>query len=870
MNGFQRTCTTHERSNARFRTLLRRLGFACIVLGMLVPPGLAQGPGPSAIRLRGVENLGIAPSPGKTAMGKVDPDLLVLHAEYQAHLKQTSGQGPAAPVFQSSNAIAPIAGGSVVVDTAASGDPQALASDLRALGASKVTVFGRMVSAHLAIPAIPALEGLSSLQFARPAYAITQIGDVTSQGDRAMRADTARSAFGVDGTGVMVGVMSDSYNCLGGASAGVASGDLPAGVLVLEEIANCTGATDEARALAEIVHDIAPGAAIAAHTAFNGQANFAQGILDLANAGAKVITDDVIYFAEPFYQDGIVAQAVNTVKGMGVSYFSSAGNADRKAYESSFRPSGRFFDIGFGPSEAHDFDPGTGVDVCQQITIPSGRTLVEVFQWDQPFFSVSGAPGSASDIDIVLTNAACDTLFAGSAAANVGGDPLEVFGFTNTGSTANFGIIILRLSGPNPGLMKTVNVGSGSITINQFDTRTGASWGHSAALGGLGVGAADYRDTPEFGQNPPLIEGFSSAGGTPILFDTAGNRLATPEIRQQPDITAPDGTDTTFFGSDTDGTGFPNFFGTSASAPHAAGVAALMKDLVSTLTPDATYAALKTTAIDMAATGFDFDTGFGLIQADDALDAVAPPPLRADLAVTMADSPDPGAVGERLAYTLTVTNNGPDAATGVQITDPLPAAVQIAGLGTNCRGTPVVVCDLGTLASGASATVTIETFPTGAGTIPNQASVGSNVTDPVSGNNSASTSTTVNANALVLPQQQSEQGNTCTGKRCRVRLSCAVGTTCTNAVTLRARDPRGRLAEDASARAPRLIRIATASVTNVPPGVTQPVRLDYTPRGRRVVRALIRNGARRLRARIEIQSSFGARVTAAPITLRLR
>jgi Ca2+-binding RTX toxin-like protein len=196
-------------------------------------------------------------------------------------------------------------------------------------------------------------------------------------------------------------------------------------------------------------------------------------------------------------------------------------------------------------------------------------------------------------------------------------------------------VIILQFSGPNPGSMKFVNAGSGSITIDQFDTRTGASWGHSAALGGLGVGAANYQRTPAFGQNPPIIENFSSAGGTPILFDTAGNRLATPQFRQQPDITAPDGADTTFFGSDTDGTGFPNFFGTSAAAPHAAGVAALMKDLVSSLTPDATYAALKATAIDMDDpstggfdTGFDFGTGFGLIQADAALGVAAssPPP----------------------------------------------------------------------------------------------------------------------------------------------------------------------------------------------------------------------------------------------------
>ncbi|MGH8586578.1 MAG: hypothetical protein ACREWE_10495 [Gammaproteobacteria bacterium] len=159
---------------------------------------------------------------------------------------------------------------------------------------------------------------------------------MTSRGDAAIRADVARMTFGVVGTGVMVGTLSDSFNCLGGAAAGVASGDLPAGITVLEEGPCADGRTDEGRGMMEIIHDIAPGTTQAFHTAEGGQANFAQGIIDLANAGAKVINDDIIYFAEPFYQDGIIAQAVNTVKGMGVAYFSSAGNDGRQAYESPF------------------------------------------------------------------------------------------------------------------------------------------------------------------------------------------------------------------------------------------------------------------------------------------------------------------------------------------------------------------------------------------------------------------------------------------------------------------------------------------------------------------------------------------------------
>lgn len=108
-------------------------------------------------------------------------------------------------------------------------------------------------------------------------------------------------------------------------------------------------------------------------------------------------------------------------------------------------------------------------------------------------------------------------------------------------------------------------------------------------------------------------------------------RLASSETRLQPAITAPDGVDTPFFGgSDPDATSFPNFFGTSAAAPHAAGVAALMFQLKPTLSPDSLYAAIKASAIDMDDpstggfdVGFDFATGAGLIQADAALTRVA-------------------------------------------------------------------------------------------------------------------------------------------------------------------------------------------------------------------------------------------------------
>src|SRR5262249_34020494 len=67
---------------------------------------------------------------------------------------------------------------------------------------------------------------------------------------------------------------------------------------------------------------------------------------------------------------------------------------------------------------------------------------------------------------------------------------------------------------------------------------------------------------------------------------------------------------------------FSNFFGTSAAAPHAAGVAALLMQDKPTLTPAQIYKTLENTAIDMGPPGFDNNSGFGLIQADAALDAL--------------------------------------------------------------------------------------------------------------------------------------------------------------------------------------------------------------------------------------------------------
>ncbi len=122
-------------------------------------------------------------------------------------------------------------------------------------------------------------------------------------------------------------------------------------------------------------------------------------------------------------------------------------------------------------------------------------------------------------------------------------------------------------------------------------------------------------------------------------------------------------------------------------------------------------------------------------------------PAAADLAVTKTDSPDPVTAGVDLTYTVTVTNNGPDAATGVALSDTLPVGVALVSSTPSqgsCTGTFPVTCDLGTLANAATATVTIVVRPATPGTITNSASVTSNVFDPDPANNTAAADTTVN------------------------------------------------------------------------------------------------------------------------------
>lgn len=544
--------------------------------------------------------------------------------------------------FQSSNSMAPIVEGYVAIDaTALDGNGAALLAQLEALGFEGGIAFGALVGGYIPLSAIDDLAALANLNFARPAYSFANAGSVQSQNVFSGNADKLLDDYGLTGAGVKIGFISDSFNTATLTTAGtaltihyaddIASGDLPVGVEVLLD-SSLAANRDEGRAMMQLAHDIAPGATLSFHTAQGGQAVFAAGIQALAAAGAQIIVDDIVYFAEPMFQDGIIAQAVDTVTAGGVQYFSSAGNQAQRSYESVFRDSGETFTSGGITYRLHDFDPGAGIDSTQSMS-QTGSVIYDL-QWAQSFFSASGVGGN-SDLALIFRqpNGTVLTIIDSN---NINADAVELAQLTGSGGfTLSIGVDPV---GSNPTFIKYITFG-GTWTPGEYATNSSTSWGHSNAAGAVGVAAADWFNTPAYGQTPPLGENFTSRGGTQIYFDTDGNALATPETRTSVDITMADGGNNTFFGSDisSDADALPNFYGTSAAAPNAAAIAALLLSRVPTATDAQIQAALESTAIDIQAlatgrpthnigvltgTGYDVDTGWGLIQADRALEAL--------------------------------------------------------------------------------------------------------------------------------------------------------------------------------------------------------------------------------------------------------
>jgi hypothetical protein len=615
----------------------------------------------------------------------------------------------------------------VLVDVVAGADPASTQQALESLGMREVARAKNLIGGWLPATALAQAAQLPGLTQVRASMPRTRAatGPVALQGDFVQGSSALRAQYpSLTGQGVMVGVLSDSFDCysyyashglsaLGNGYNGyapngftateaddVASGALPANIDVVEE-ADCAeyGApqrlpdSDEGRAMAQIIYVVAPAAKLAFHTAVNSEADFAAGITQLQKLGATIIVDDVGYPDEPFFQDGVVAQAVDAAAAQGVAYFSAAGNDWRNSYETT----APVF-VAQGGRSLLNFDiSGATTTTTLPITIPPvppGDFVLLTVQWDQPYVTgAPGSPGAANTLNFCIESASpgADWVAQATGAAQlvtypvctganaIGADPFLILAVGNPANATaptvqeTLTLSIQLVSGVAPGRVKFVLGDNGlGATINSFATYSPTVLGHPNAAGAIAVAAAMYFQTPACGTAPAVLEPFSSFGGEPILFAANGTALSAPVNRGKPDLTGPDAVNNTFLGFqlaksaavsppwNTNGqfptsipqcqnnTQYPNFFGTSAAAPHVAGGAALLWQSNPSLTAGQIATALESTALPMAdgvPSGLVQGSGAGFVQVNAALAAL---PLGAP---TLSISPTAVTVGSGATLT---------------------------------------------------------------------------------------------------------------------------------------------------------------------------------------------------------------------------
>lgn len=542
---------------------------------------------------------------------------------------------------------------------------------LREAGASIVAASRRYQTVSVAVPsdrlrqlaAAPGVGSVAPSLAPRLALSECRMGKAVSEGIEQLNVDGERGVDPLEGAGVKVGVLSDSYDTATEsieegpiatkAAEDVASGDLPGltntcpgenlPVEVLHDIPSeqAAEATDEGRAMLQIVHDVAPNALLAFDTAHPTQEEFASHIEELAGAGADVIVDDVSYFEEPFFQEGPVAAAVDKVASEGVSYFSAAGNENVFDAEGNeigsweaerFRDSGGCpvavveasrefeteFGVGLNPAHCMDFNPGAAVDRTFGIKVPAGATLQLDLQWDEPWYGVG------TDLDAFLLDAN-GRLLTGSVEDNAspieaGGTqmPFEFVAWENESSVQKtVQLVINRYSGGEPRLKFLTMGEDGEPAGVEYphsvgeDTAGPTVFGHPAAAGAIGVAALPFFESSEpepYSSRGPVTHYFGAVEGT-----TPAAPLAEPEVVSSPQVTATDCVSTTFFAELLADEAW-HFCGTSAAAPHAAGVAALMKGRDPIAEPDEIRDALLESAVPIGSFG-DCAVGAGLIEA---------------------------------------------------------------------------------------------------------------------------------------------------------------------------------------------------------------------------------------------------------------
>lgn len=514
---------------------------------------------------------------------------------------------------------------------------------------------------------------VGSLQQATPATLPTVDPDTCrvfpSDAVGPLHADIAARDFGVDGTGQTVGILSDSF-AASKTPPTTPQQDVALGVLPgpgnpcgytepVEVLADAApgGGDDEGRAMAQLVHGIAPGARLMFHTAFGGQLGMADGILALAEAGATVIVDDISYTDEPHYQRGLVSAAIEQVRRQGVAYYTSAGNWnavgkaggpsagrpitswETTAYRPAACPAWVVVPAGVTSYDCLDFGAPGASDPTDTLFFGGATKVTAVAGWSDPMYSIQSQLQPQLYVDSP----------EGPQPVGSGGffDSDAPMTFIGTGSGPKLQgrvelVVVRDTTAPivpaTPAVWITFVDGGSHLDWREHDASRDdvtvglSASGHGADGSAVSVAAVNWR-------TPTVPEDFTAPGGGLLYFQTVDPATRTPSPAYPQPIAAPgpqlaavDGNRTSFFDRPVAGETGYFFFGTSAAAPNAAAVHALAAQYAPEATETQILDTARATTASMVNPYSDYLTaqevfGTGLIDAAALLGALPARPV---------------------------------------------------------------------------------------------------------------------------------------------------------------------------------------------------------------------------------------------------
>jgi subtilisin family serine protease len=379
-------------------------------------------------------------------------------------------------------------------------------------------------------------------------------------------------ALGNNAAGIKIGVIDMGYGSL---STAQASGDLPPtgpNLSITDYTGTGTGGTSHGTNVAEIVHEMAPGASLYL-AKIATEVQLGQALDAMTAAGVKVINHSVAWYAAAFYDGtGPICDIANSADTQGAQWINAMGNSRFQHYLGTYTDS--------NADLRHEFATGQNHNT---ISLASGGAVSLILNWN-------AYPTTTIDYDLYLYNGNPDSggvVVASSLNRQSGKGPsyfpypYEAIDYTPT-TTGTFYIVV-----------KKVNASQSNRALTLFST--GPSLGTRTTASSIlqpadcakviGVGAVNLSDS---------AESFSSEG-------------PTTDGRAKPEIAAPDGVKTSLSSA---------FWGTSAASPHAAGAAALVLANNPTMTPAQLRAALPAAVKDVGTAGFDYRTGSGRISLD--------------------------------------------------------------------------------------------------------------------------------------------------------------------------------------------------------------------------------------------------------------